>query len=102
MTNRRQVAYTLPDALVDDIKHISKTTAIPMSRLVERALVSYINEHYPPALPKTPRTTHVNVDPTNRELIEQLKKDKAGYPVFTKDLRPYHQQSAHLFTEGGK
>lgn len=93
--NRRQVAYTLPSALVDDIKSISKDTAIPMSRLVEKALTAYINEHYPPdpSGGNEPRVTQIAIAPEMYQTMLEIEKDKAGYPLFKKDVKPWHTAS---------
>lgn len=94
---RKPVALTLPLSMADELDSVSRRTDIPKTRLIERAVAAYFNEHYPPALPKTPRTTHVQIDPASRDVVELLEKDKAGYPLFTKDLLPYHVKPAHLY-----
>jgi len=90
---RTRIAVTLPEPQVAELRRVSKGTDIPVTRLIERAVTAYINEHYPPDPHGAPvvRTTEVSVDPETYKTYVEIEKDRAGYPIFTKDIKPWHE-----------
>ena len=95
----KAISAVLPDDLWYWLDEASKTTMLSKRAIVIKALTQYLNEVCPLKPSPTVRTTHVSLNPTNLDVMEQLEKDKAGYPLFTKDLLPYHQQPDHLYAE---
>ena len=88
---RERIALTLPGPKVAELRRVSRGTNIPVTRLIERALTAYLNEHYPPLPPQGLRITEVSVDPETYKTYVEIEKDRAGYPIFTKDIKPWHE-----------
>lgn len=78
---RTRVSYTLTDALIKRVQKVSKDTDIPMSRLVERALSAYLDEHHPEPLPPSKFMTYQSVS----EQTEDAYK-----ATFTTNRKPGH------------
>lgn len=103
LMKRKPVQITLPIALDERLTAASKESDIPKTRLAERALIAYLNEYFPPA-PKHPGLARVDIStsPETYALTTALEKERAGYPLFTKDLESHHVAPAHLFATEDK
>lgn len=95
---RKPVQITLPIDLDQRLTNASNLSDIPKTRLAERAIAAYLNEHFPPS-PTHPGLARVDItaSPETYSLTQALEKERAGYPLFTKNLEPHHVQPAHLF-----
>ena len=88
---RKRIAVTLPETQIAELSRVNKDTDIPVTRLVERAVAAYLSEHYPPLPPQGVRATEVSVDPETYKTYVEIEKDRAGYPIFVKDIKPWHE-----------
>lgn len=44
---RKQVTYTLDEELIERLRNYSDETMIPQARIVERAIIEYLNKNKP-------------------------------------------------------